>query len=509
METHAKREHGLNGDQPGSHAARALRGVPWTLLAYAFSRGLTLIGTLALARLLDPADFGVVITGMVLIFALNIISEGGFGGSLVVREDVDDQVLGTILVCMVGTAVVAAAICAAASPLLAWVFDAPRLNEVMPFLALTVIPSTLGYFYIGILQREMHFERRFWGQLAMAVFYVGVAVPAAAFGAGIWSLVAGFAAGQIAFALVLWRLSTSRPKPHFAFARLRESFRHARGFVAETLTEFAGNNIHFVVVSSMLGTTVMGAYSMGYRLAEIPAMGFARPIAEATFPAVARMGDERERRSSMLVTSLTYLCLIGLPFLGCVAALAPAFVDGVLGPKWHDVTAPLQVLCVWGVAAMLAAALRLFVGGTGNPGWVAKLGLARLLVITPLLFTVAFVFDSAVAVAAVIAAEVSVEVLLILRYARRRLHVDTSTLRSALVGVVVAAAGCGAAAFAGRLLAEQAGAGSLEQLVLGALLGVCAYVGLIALLDRALLTRGLDLFRRATGIGARRAGAPS
>ena len=388
-------------------------------------------------------------------------------------------------------------------------FDAPRLNEVMPFLALTVIPSTLGYFYIGILQREMHFERRFWGQLAMAVFYVGVAVPAAAFGAGIWSLVAGFAAGQIAFALVLWRLSTSRPKPHFAFARLRESFRHARGFVAETLTEFAGNNIHFVVVSSMLGTTVMGAYSMGYRLAEIPAMGFARPIAEATFPAVARMGDEQERRSSMLVTSLTYLCLIGLPFLGCVAALAPAFVDGVLGPKWHDVTAPLQVLCVWGVAAMLAAALRLFVGGTGNPGWVAKLGLARLLVITPVLFTVAVVFDSAVAVAAVIAAEVSVEVLLILRYARRRLHVDTSTLRSALVGVVLAAAGCGAAALAGRLLAEQAGAGSLEQLVLGSLLGVGAYVGLIALLDRALLTRGLDLFRRATGIGARRAAAPS
>ena len=45
--------------------------------------------------------------------------------------------------------------------------------------------------------------------------------------------------------------------------------------------------------------------------------------------------------------------------------------------------------------------------------------------------------------------------------------------------------------------------------MLGALLGVCAYVGLIALLDRALLTRGLDLFRRATGIGARRAAAPS
>ena len=309
------RRRDLTAHESASHAARALRGVPWTLLAYAFSRGITLLGTLVLARLLDPSDFGVVLSGMVVVSALNILSEGGFGGSLVVREDVDDTVLGTTLVCMLGTACVATGLCAAASPLLAEFFGAPRLVDVMPFLALTIIPSTLGYFYIGVLLREMHFDRRFWGQLAMAVFYVGVAVPAALLGAGIWSLVAGLAAGQIAFALVLFSVSTSRPRPHFALARLRETLRHARGFVAGTLTEFGGNNVHLVAVSSMLGSTAMGVYSLAYRFTELPALGLARPIAEATFPAVARMRDAREHRGAMLITSLTYLGLVGLPFL--------------------------------------------------------------------------------------------------------------------------------------------------------------------------------------------------
>ena len=503
MEELADRETDLTGSEPGSHAARALRGVPWTLLAYALSRGLTLAGTLVLARLLSPADFGVVVTGMIVIFALNIISEGGFGGSLVVREDVDDTVLGTIMVCMMGTAVLAAGLCAAASPLLADFFGAPRLVDVMPFLALTVIPSTLGYFYIGVLQREMHFDRRFWGQLAMAVFYVGVALPAAALGAGVWSLVAGFAAGQTAFALVLWRLSTSRPRPHFAFARLRESFRHARGFVAETLTEFGGNNVHFVAVSSVLGTSAMGLYSMAYRFTELPALGLARPIAEATFPAVARMRSEREQRGTMLVTSLTYLCLIGLPFLACVAALAPAFVEGILGPKWVDMTPALQMLCAWGVVAMLAAALRLFVAGTGHPGWIARIGLVRLVVTAPLLFAAAYAFESMVVVALIISVEVAIEVLVILRLTRRRLHVETSTLWTALDGLFLAAAGAGLAALGGRLLAESAGAGAIQQLVLGAMLGGLAYAGLIALLERPLLTRGVDLFRRATGSASR------
>jgi O-antigen/teichoic acid export membrane protein len=479
-------------------SARALRGVPWTLVAYAFSRGTTVLGTLVLAHLLDPSDFGVVMSGMVVIFALNILSEGGFGGSLVVREDVDDTVLGTILVCMLGTACLAAALCAAAAPLIADIFGAPRLVEVMPFLALTIIPSTLGYFYIGLLLREMHFDRRFWGQLAMAVVYVAVAVPAALFGAGMWSLVAGIAAGQVAFALVLFSLSTSRPRPNFAPTRLRETFRHARGFIAGTLTEFGGNNVHFVAVSSTLGSAAMGVYSMAYRFTELPALALARPIAEATFPAVARMRDAREHRGAMLITSLTYLSLIGLPLLAGIAALAPVFVTTLLGQEWAAMAPPLQVLAAWGVAAMIAAALRLFVAGTGNPGWIAKIGLVRLLVTTPLLFAGVAAFESTVVVAVIITVDVSVEVAVILWYARRNLDVDTRALVRALDGIVLAAVGCGLAALVVRLSTAGAGASSAAQLVLGALAGAVAYCLLIGLLERDLLVRGVALLRRAT-----------
>ena len=51
---------------------------------------------------------------------------------------------------------------------------------------------------------------------------------------------------------------------------------------------------------------------------------------------------------------------------------------------------------------MMAAALHLFVAGTGNPGWIAKIGLVRLLVTTPLLFAAAAAFESTVVVALII-----------------------------------------------------------------------------------------------------------
>jgi hypothetical protein len=170
-----------------------------------------------------------------------------------------------------------------------------------------------------------------------------------------------------------------------------------------------------------------------------------------------------------------------------------------------DMTPVLQALCAWGVVAMLAAALRMFVAGTGNPGWIARIGIVRLVVMAPLLFVAAHAFESMVVVALLISVEVAIEVLVILRLIRRRLHVETPALWRALDGLVLAAGGAGLAALGGRLLADGAGAGAIQQLVLGAVLGVVAYAGLIALLERPLLSRGVDLFRRATGSASKAA----
>ena len=143
------------------------------------------------------------------------------------------------------------------------------------------------------------------------------------FGAGIWSLVAASPRADRVRAGAL-QLSASRPRP-ISLSALREPLRHARGFVAGTLTEFGSNNVHFVAVSSMLGTTPW-AFTR-WAIGSPSCRRWARaPDRRGHLSGRRRMGDEREHRGSMLITSLTYLCLVGLPFLAAIAALAPAFV---------------------------------------------------------------------------------------------------------------------------------------------------------------------------------------
>ena len=107
----------VGGGFGGLAAARALKGVPWTLAAFSLSRGFQLIGTLVIARLVPPREIGVVLTGLVVVNALNLLSDNGLSISLLMREKVDRRLADTVFTLMLGIA--------AACVVAAWAFAGP------------------------------------------------------------------------------------------------------------------------------------------------------------------------------------------------------------------------------------------------------------------------------------------------------------------------------------------------------------------------------------------------
>ena len=479
---------------------RALRGIPWTLLGYAASRGLSLIGTLVIARLLAPDEIGVVSTALVIITVLNLLSDNGLGLTIVTEDDFDDRLAGTILVAMVALGVALGAIVVAAAGPLAQVFDAPRLADILPILAVTVVFTTVSWFCLNVLQRALLFRARFIGQFAMSGGYVGVAVPAALAGAGVWSLVAGQLAGTLLSAVVLWSLLPYRVRPSFDRASARRAYDGSRAFLSQALTAFASGNSHYLAVSSLLGSSAMGLYTMSYRLTELPVQGIATPIAHATFPAFAQLKSESERRRASLLTSLRFTAFAALPPLCGLGALAPAFVEAILGSRWTGMVPVVPVLSTWAGLAVIAAVLAWFANAIGGAGWIARINIARLVVTVPALFLAAG-FGSLVTVALVLLADSAVDVAVLARYAHRRLDVPWSGIWSALRSVLAAAAGLTLAALGTRLGLEAAGAGALVQLTAGTLAGTIAYLVLVRVLEPDLLQRGRELLKGATARG--------
>src|SRR5918997_444413 len=125
----------------------ALRGIPWTLLTYALSRVVTVLTTLALARLLAPADFGLFAMAVLGMELLSVFSGLWLASTLIVPADLDRRGAGTVLSLVTAAGILLGLALVALSPALAAFFGEPRLTGIVMLLAAVLLVSGVSWFY--------------------------------------------------------------------------------------------------------------------------------------------------------------------------------------------------------------------------------------------------------------------------------------------------------------------------------------------------------------------------
>lgn len=476
---------------------KAVRGVPWTMVTFALTRLLTLATMVVLARLLVPADFGVVALAILVIGVMGVVGDVGLGSTLVLRQDLDRHAQGTVFSLMLGMGVLAAALLAAISPLVARLLGEPRLTPLLAVLALSLVLNGVNWFYEPILLRELEFRSRFGAQVAQALGYTVTAVAFAVADAGYWSLVAGQLAGASLYAVALLRLTPYRVRPRLDRAVARDVLGTSRGFMAQGGLAFLRQNADYAAVGRVLGSAQLGVYSVAYRLSEIPSWAVADPVAKVTFPGFARMRARGEDVVPAFLSALHLVMLVTLPMGLILSAAAGPLTRVVFGERWLAMIGPLTVLGVWGAVRPLQVTLGWFVNSLGHPGRSALVSAA---VVVPL-FAATFLgahLSGASAVACAMLGEVIVTSFAFAFVVRASAGLPLARIWRTIRPLVLA----GVAAW----IAVRVVAGSVPDALAAAAsapVGLAVYLALAALLDRSGL-RGAAA-QLAEALGRRRA----
>lgn len=363
---------------------RAIRGVPWTLLAFGSTKVITLLTTLVLARLLDPTDFGLMALALLAFGLLGLVRDLGLGSTIVLRQDFDDRALGTVLTLMLITAAIVAAIVVATAPLAAWALDEPRLVEILTALAAVSLFGMVGGFYDNLLQRELEFARRFLGQITQSISFAVVGIGLALAGVGVWSLVLAQIVSMVAYCFTLLAVSPHRLRPRFERSAAREALTTGSGFFAQGALNWIEQNVDYLVVGRLLGTAQLGIYSMAYRLSELTDHGIAEPLARVTFPGFARMRHRGEEVTRPYVGALRLVALLGVPIGAILSGAAEPFTLTIFGENWEDMIEPLAVLGIWAALVPLESTAGWLLSSIGLAGTEARISAVLLVPTIPL-----------------------------------------------------------------------------------------------------------------------------
>lgn len=325
-----------------SVAAKMLKGSLWLTAARALVNLLAFVGTIALARLLTPLDFGLVAIGLTLSLILKAVTEMSLAQALVQHRDPTDDHIHTAWTLGLARGVVLGVAMAAIARPLTWIYGEPRLEPICYALAVSLFLSGLMNPRRALLAKSLVFWQDFVVSVADKLLYVTVSIGVAFFYHSYWALIAGVIAAQAGSVLVSYAILPFRPRVMWRHTRELWSFS-----VWLTLGQ-AMNTINWrfdqLVVGHFLGRSTLGLYTVGDTLAQIPTREAIMPLTGTLFPALSRIADEPERLRAAYQRAQAIVTMIALPAGIGFALIASPMVHLAMGAKWLGAVIVIQAL---------------------------------------------------------------------------------------------------------------------------------------------------------------------
>ena len=335
---------------PPSLSHQASRGALQTIGGQWSRTALQLISTVVLARLLVPADFGLVAMVTAIVGVADLVREFGLSGAIVRLKSIDERTWAALYRFSFVLGLVTMGAAAAAAPLVAALYGDERLVPLTLALAPIVLLNSVAMPLQARLQRELRFGViALSDAISMAVGVAG-AIIAALLGAGVWSLVllTGLSAAYRLVAMVV----AVRPSARGA-APLRDILPvlgTGGSIFGVQLLNYAARNLDNVFIGRTLGAGVLGVYSRAYALLMLPIAQLNGPLARVGLPVLSRLQDDEDAYRRYLRTSMLVVGYAAIPTFALAAAVSGPLVDVLLGAQWSAAAPIFALLAIAGVA---------------------------------------------------------------------------------------------------------------------------------------------------------------
>lgn len=359
---------GADENEGRSLNRKMAKGASWLILFRLTDRGIGFVSTLILARLLVPADFGLVAIAMSILTFVAMLSAFSFDVALIQNAKAERRHYDTawtfnvIFGCANGLALLVLALPVAAF------YKEPRIVGIMIALAANCTILEFGNIGIVAFQKNLDLHKEFILGLTKKLAAFTVTVSLAFMFRSYWALLAGTLVSTIVAVAASYWMHPYRPR--FSLQGRKELFQFSKWMLLNNLLISLAHRLPDLIIGKLAGPMSLGLYTVAYEISNLPTTELVFPISRAVFPGYAKMANDGNALQHGFLNVLSVILLITVPAGLGIIVLAEPFVHVLLGAKWVTAIPLIQVLGIYGI-------LR---ASSSNTGAVyLALGLPRLL----------------------------------------------------------------------------------------------------------------------------------
>ncbi|MEP4077638.1 lipopolysaccharide biosynthesis protein [Haloferula sp.] len=361
--------------------ARTLAGVAITICGQAIRFSITLGGSILLARILDPEDFGLIKMVAVASAFVAVFRDGGLSAATIQKSAIEHKEVSTLFWINLALGFLLSLVAAALSPLVAWYYGNPDLLPISLALAGSFFVGAFGVQHTAILYRKMKFKQLAIVDIVTMVGALGTGVVFALSGAGYWSLVAMNLANPLMAAIIPWFLVRWHPSRPSSLRSVKESLKFGGGISLHGFISALGANFDTLIIGRMYGAQAAGIYDRAYQLLMMPLQRVLPVMTSVGLPAFSRLATMPEKHSRAVIQVLGLLGL-GSSLLGSILYISSDWLVLTLyGKKWIEAVPIFQMFAITVFTMPTGTFANLVITSLGKSNLLVVWGLVNSLVI--------------------------------------------------------------------------------------------------------------------------------
>ena len=327
---------------------KTAKGVSWGFVDNFLNYGIVAIANVVLARLLTPSDFGVIGMTTIFITLSTSLVDSGFTGALTRKKEVDDSDLSTVFHFNLAISFLLYAILFFTAPCIADFFGEDILVPIIRILSLSLVVNALGIVQKVLFIRKIDFKTQAKISLLSSVASSLLAIGAAFWGMGVWSLVVLQLGKAVISTLMLWGISGWRPHLLFSGKSFREMFSFGSRLLITSIISAIWTEMYSFIIGKFYTSSLLGQYTRANKTKNMVSSNVSIVMQRVSFPVLSSVQDERKRRVEVYRKVLKTTVLIAFTAVFGLWAIASNFTVGIFGEQWIPSIRYIRILCFSG-----------------------------------------------------------------------------------------------------------------------------------------------------------------
>lgn len=344
-----KKEGAGHKEQVASLAGALIAGSSWTILIRWASRLLGIVSLAICARILTPADYGLISMAMVVVGFSAILVEFGIDASLIRTQAPSAALYNTAWSLRIIQGGIVAMIVFIAAPIATYFYNDPRVMPIMFAVGAAGFFGSLQNIYVVNFRKSLNFRMDFVFSFIPRLSSFLAAISAVVILKSYWGLVIGICVNELARTVTSYVMIKQRAT--WSLAEWRDLTSFSGWYFLRGLGHFLTFEFDRFLVGALAGPQQTGIYSVGREISTLPATEIVLPIGRALLPTLSKINDQPERLSAAIEKAITATLIIAAPASLGFALIAPEFVMILFGKQWLDA---VPLIAIFSIGATLA-----------------------------------------------------------------------------------------------------------------------------------------------------------